>query len=128
MSRLTQLSPKNLDKAFAILEACAVAGERCPITAGPTAHRFLVSGHTSALAKSGRIFIEISGQNFRRITILTGTNKGRSTASNPDTGAHVWQTVGMEGTKINGRLFDHGAHSRPKPSAPRLLSAEELSR
>lgn len=125
---MTQLSAANLDKAFALLVECAVKGERCPITSGPDQHPFLRSGHVGALVRDGRIFVEISSRNFRRITILTGENAGKATASDPDPNSRVYQTLGKEGTKVNGKLVDHGASSRNQPSAPRFLTREELSR
>lgn len=125
---MTQISPENLDKAFDLLVEHAVIGARCPRTSGPDAHRLIVTAHISKLAREGRIFVEISGQNFRQITILTGPHKGAKTAPNPDSGTHVWQTVGKEGAKVNGKLVDHGARYRTQPSAPRIMSSKELSR
>lgn len=117
----------SVDESLAILERCAVAGERCPITSGPDAHPLLLSAHFGKLAREGRIFVEISGHNWRRVTILTGPNKGKSTAPNPDPlRRRAWQTVGVEGAKVNGKLTDHGAASRRQPSLPRFLIAEEL--
>lgn len=116
----------SLNQAFEILVTAAVAGERCPMTSGPAPHPELKSSHISRLALQGRIFVEISGQNFRRVTLLTGQHKGKSTQSNPNKSARVWQTVGTEGAKVNGRFVDHGAASRRQPSAPRFLTAGEL--
>jgi hypothetical protein len=124
---MSQTSSENLDKAFALLEQCAVNGERCPVTSGPDQHAFLRSAHTSALAKAGRILIEISSRNFRRITILVGPHKGKKTTKNPDVRARVYQTVGAVGHKINRKFVDHGG-GRGKPSVPRFLTREELSR
>jgi hypothetical protein len=125
---LTQTSPESLDKAFALLVDHAVKGLRCPVTSGPEQHSFLVSAHISKLARDGRVFVEISTPNYRRITILAGEHKGKSTAANPNPTARVYQTVGKEGARINGKLVDHGADSRPQPSAPRFLTREELAR
>lgn len=120
------ISAAELDRAFNLLEDCAVKGERCPISGGPAAHSFLRNRHTSALALAGRIYIEISTGNFRRVTLLTGKHAGRSTVANPNPNARVWQTIGAEGTKVNGVLQDRGRSSRVQPSAPRFLTAEEL--
>lgn len=116
----------SLDGAFAILECAAIANERCPVSSGPDAGP-LKSYHISALAKAGRIFVEISSKNWRRITILTGPHKGKSTAPSPHKGNRVYQTVGVEGSRVNGRLTDHGASSRRQPSLPRFLTREELA-
>ena len=106
---MTQLSPANLDKAFALLVDCAVKGERCPITAGPKAHPFLVPDQIAALKREGRIKATISGKNWRVVTILTGEHAGRATAADPR----------------------EGKNNRPRataPSAPRFLTRAELSR
>lgn len=125
---MTQLSRENLDKAFALLVEAAVKGERCPVSTGPGQHSILRSEIVSALAHAGRVSVEISRGNFRRVTILAGEHKGRSTAANPDPNARVYQTIDSSGRRINGRLTNTGAAKRPQPSAPRLLTREELSR
>jgi hypothetical protein len=119
---MTQCSPETLDKAFQLLERCAIDGTRCPKTHGPDADRFLPNASIGELTRAGRIFVEISGQNFRRITILAGPHKGKSTAANPNVLAHVWQTVGKDGARVNGERV------RQQPSAPRFLTREETKR
>lgn len=114
------------ERAFEILEAIAVAGGRCPITSGPEAHREIKSAHISSLAREGRIAVEISSKNWRRVTILIGPNAGKSTAANPHKGNRVYQTIDTRGTMVNGKHVDHGAASRRQPSAPRFLTKEEL--
>lgn len=115
-----------IERAFEILEAAAVAGERCPVTSGPGAHRELKKEAVAALAAAGRIAIEISSKNWRQVTIMTGPNAGKATAPNPDKHARVYQTIDTRGTMVNGRFVDHGATSRRQPSAPRLLTREEI--
>src|SRR5437868_14199791 len=100
------------DRAFEILERCAEKNERCPVTSGPDAHKELKSADVGRLAKAGKIFVEISSKNWRRVTILSGPQTGKSTAANPYKGSRVYQTIGAEGTKVNGRFVDHGASSR----------------
>jgi hypothetical protein len=122
MKRPTQ----TLDETFALLEEAAAAGARCPMSRvnGGT----LVSGNVTALAKEGHIAVEVSGRNWRRVTILTGPLKGKSTAPNPDPKrATVYLTIDKTGTRRNGKLIDAGASNRPQPSAPRLLTREELA-
>jgi hypothetical protein len=117
---MTQLSPENLDRAFALLVECAVKGERCPITSGPNEHPFLRAAHISALAHDGRVKVEISGRNWRRVTITTGKHAGESTAANPNDFATTYLIIDKNGTlKIGARIAT-------KPSAP--LTREELSR
>jgi hypothetical protein len=85
----------SLNDAFGLLERAAVNGERCPLSHGPHASP-LKSKHVSALARAGKIFVEISGRNFRRVTILVGPHAGAKTAADPDAG-HVYATVGKRG-------------------------------
>ncbi len=59
-----------LENAFVILERCAIANERCPVSSGPDANRELLSRYVSDLATAGKIFVEISSKNWRRVTIL----------------------------------------------------------
>lgn len=120
------MKPASLESAFSKLEAAATAGERCPVSTehgGP-----LNRNHVAALAREGRIFIEISSRNWRQVTILKGPHAGARTASNPDPHARVYQTIGAEGRKVNGKLQDSNAGSRSQPSAPRPLTAAELRR
>lgn len=105
---MTQLSPANLDKAFALLVECAVKGERCPITAGPKAHPWLRADHIAVLKREERIKIGTCGNNWRVVTILTGEHAGKATAAAPS-----------------------APRTQPRtraPSAPRFLTREELSR
>jgi hypothetical protein len=118
---MSRVSAGSLNRAFEALEFCARNGDRCPITSGPGSNS-LLKANISALAKAGRISIEISGTNWRRVTILTGPHKGKSTAANPHVIARVWQTIGREGAKIIASA------GRAVPSAPRVLTAAELSR
>lgn len=120
-------SSEPIERTFAILEAAAAAGERCPLARERSVNG-IDSTYVTALARAGRIFVEISSRNWRRVTILTGAHKGKSTAPNPDPHARVYQTVGAEGRKINNKLTDPGANKRKQPSAPRLLSNKELFR
>lgn len=120
-------SSDPIERTFAVLEAAAAAGERCPLSREHSANG-VHTQYVRALAKAGRIFIEISSCNWRRVTILTGAHKGKSTAPNPDPKAHVYQTIGVEGRKINGKFTDAGASKRQQPSAPRLLTSKELFR
>lgn len=78
----------ELDQVFKIIEARAVDGARCPEngTFGIT------HGVIPALARCGRIRVEISGRNFRRVHILTGPNTGYATAADP-TGAKPWKII-----------------------------------
>lgn len=100
-----------LDRAFAILEAAAVTGARCPM-------REQIPGASTIvgkLAREGRIFVEVFVHNFRRVTILTGPNKGATTASPPvENGKRPkpYLTVGLV-TRRNGALVVPQSYAQP---------------
>lgn len=118
MPRITK--EQRIAEAFARIERAALAGERCP-----TSGDGLVSGDVTALAHAGKIAVEISTHNFRRITILEGEHKGKSTAANPLKTSTVYMTIDKRGTLRNGWPVDHGGYKssknkRTQPSAPTL--------
>ena len=69
-------SQETLDRTYALIEAAALAGERCPQSKpfGP-----LDRNATRVLAKSGRIKIEIFMHNWRVATIMEGHSAGKQT-------------------------------------------------
>lgn len=77
------LPQTTLERNFALIEAAAVKGERCPQTKpfGP-----LDSAAPAALARAGRIRIEIFMHNFRVATIMEGAHKGKQTLPPPKQG------------------------------------------
>lgn len=111
------------DLGFALLEELAEQGKRCPQSSGPgrTVEGYIFRG----LIKQGRILNEISGRNWRRITILVGPQAGKQTAPNPDKLAKVWMTMDASGTRLHGRPMERPLRAR-RPSAPRALTAAEL--
>lgn len=68
------------DEAFALIEAAALKGERCPQGApyGP-----LQRNAVTALRRDGRIRFELYALNWRVATILTGQHAGKRTAPCP---------------------------------------------
>lgn len=99
-----------LEHCFAAIERAACEGARCPKNG-----EFGVDTiYTNTLARQGRIKVEISGQNYRTITLLTGPNAGKRTR--PDHN-RVWKVIDHAGLR----------HVRPAPrptgvpSPPRLL-------
>lgn len=93
------------DATFDMLVLAAIKGERCPQSYpfGP-----FHSHVTSALAKAGRIRIEIFKYNWRVITIMEGPHAGKQTAPSPEGGMpyrtifkdHVtWSTANRRGTE-----------------------------
>lgn len=95
----TRIGPNALDKAFEIVCAAAVQGERCPENGSGVAHSVL-----PALAREGRIRIDISRHNYRTVTILQGPHKGKSTKPDP-TGARIWKTITKDGNVVNGKPY-----------------------
>lgn len=114
-------SPELLEQTFDLFVAAAIAGERCPsnVPYGP-----LKSAAGLALARQGRIRIEISNKNWRTVTILTGPHAGQHTQRDPG-GAKPWKIIGAE-TVVHGRTKDYGASGRTQPSAPRALTSVDL--
>jgi hypothetical protein len=116
----------RIESTFAVLEAAAIAGERCPMSAPHCADG--INGHdVSVLVKTGRVLIEISSRNWRVITILTGPNAGRSTAADPDPRSTPHLTVSANGRTVNREPACRVSTAR-RPSAPRPLTREELFR
>jgi hypothetical protein len=107
------ISQETIDEAFALIEAAAVKGARCPMSKpyGP-----LHAAATVLLARAGKIRVEVSGRNWRQIFILAGPHKGKATAPNP-TGGYVYKIVGRE-TVVKSRP----RVARQEPSAPQLLA------
>lgn len=105
-----------LDQTFATLEAAASAGARCPSNdAG------VKSEYVRLLAHAGKIAVEISTHNWRRVTILTGPRAGKSTAPNPLATSSIYLTIDASGSRRSGRPLDSRKSARRQPSAPRLL-------
>jgi hypothetical protein len=79
---------QEVDRAFALIEQAAIKGERCPQSEpfGP-----LKSTAVYALYAAGRVRGEIFSSNFRRMTILTGPNKGKQTADPPQNCGPPWK-------------------------------------
>lgn len=65
------------DKLFEKMVDLAVRGERCPF------NEHLPAGGLSALARAGRIRIEVFRHNWRIVTILEGHHAGKQTKRDP---------------------------------------------
>lgn len=122
----------RFDRDFALLEAAAAAGKRCPLCApyGPIQSSKAIPW----LCRDGRIRSEISGQNYRVVTILVGPHAGKKTAPNPY-GARPWKFADEHGSRrvdgtgrvVTGRAVRVIApKTRQQPSAPRPLSRESF--
>lgn len=109
------MTPKDhaiMDKAFPLLEQAAIAGERCPQS---RPHGPLHTAATGLLARAGKIRVEIFSLNWRVVTILEGPHKGKHTARCPHGGSGKPYKV-----------IERDDYRRSQPSAPRVLSREEL--
>lgn len=74
------ISQADMDREFAMLEVAAANGERCPQS---DPHGPFKVGVTSALARAGKIRIEIYAHNWRVAQILVGPHKGKRTKATP---------------------------------------------
>lgn len=109
------ISEQAIERSFALIEEAALKGERAP-QGHP--HGPLGNGTVTALYRTGRIRGAIYQNNWRVLTILTGPNAGKSTASPPTSGRpHL--------------IIDRNSVSTPsagigKPSAPRMMTSAEI--
>lgn len=93
------ISQAQQDRTFELLQAAALRGERCPQSYpfGP-----LRSNITSALAKAGRIRIEIFKYNWRVVTLMEGPHKGKQTAPSPE-GGQPYRTIFKDFVSVSPR-------------------------
>lgn len=98
------------EQIFKIIERVAFTKDRCPINDDlpPNAGAALRN-----LARNGHVRIEISGRNWRQVFILTGPNKGLSTAPNP-LGDKVYRVIGLDDL-TNGRTTIRRPHYYGEP-------------
>jgi hypothetical protein len=95
---------ERLEKLFEIVVNAAKFSRRCPT------NEELDGAITAAcglpeLARMGRILIEISGRNYRTVTILMGAHAGKRTA--PDPGKNrPWLTIGVNSSKQKPKTSD----------------------
>lgn len=112
---------RRIEWAFVAILHAALAGERAPKNISLDIEDGVVDPlDVVSLCKTGRIKIEISGRNYRQITILSGPHAGKSTAPNPN-GSRVWKTVTRDGTQITRRVRVISTRVRRQPSPPALL-------
>lgn len=84
---------QSQDSAFAIIERAAAAGARCP-----TADQGLQTATVSALARAGKIKVQIYALNWRVVTVLVGDHKGKKTAPCPHKNNGPYLTCEAAGT------------------------------
>lgn len=87
------------DEQFALVEAAAIAGDRCP-----KSHPFgpLKGGPLQRMVADRKIRIEIFAGNWRVITILVGPNKGKSTQASPKGGQPYRTFNGNDVVRLRG--------------------------
>lgn len=117
---MAQISKEVLDRNFALIEAAAANGDRCPQASphGP----IHPSTAPADLARAGRIRIEIFTLNWRVATVLEGPHKGKRTAACPHGGSgKPYKVITADGVSSHTRM------GMQPPSAPRPLTREELA-
>ena len=82
----------RVEADYRLIEAAAIAGERCPQT---EPHGPLASNSIGHLYAAGRIRSEIYRHNFRVVTLLKGPHAGKATAG-PGDGS-------LKPYRVNGR-------------------------
>lgn len=85
-------------RVFALLEAAAASGARCPqaFELGQGG-----AGQVSILAHSGKIKVEVFAKNWRVVTILEGSHKGKKTAPPPFKNHGPYLVLDSDGTHKN---------------------------
>ena len=107
---------QKINASFAIIECAAANGERCPMN-----WDLPISSAPGHLAREGKIRIDISGHNYRQVTILVGPYAGKSTSPDPS-GALPWMVVAKITTR-NGVPWT--AAQRRKDTAERREAARQ---
>lgn len=79
-----------LDRNYALIEAAAIKGERCPQS---KPHGPLDGAAPAALARAGRIRLEVFVHNWRVVTIMEGEHKGKTTAPCPQEGRVPYRII-----------------------------------
>lgn len=98
-------SAAQLEACFAAIERAACEGARCPFNQTETVRTGVRSDVLAELTRAGRIKVEISGQNYRTITLLTGPHAGKRTRPDPS-GQRTWKMLTAKGTFVNGERYD----------------------
>lgn len=85
----------KLKQCFDAIVSAATAQppKRCPT------REVVRSEDVHALVRTGDLKVEVYHHNFRRITILTGTHAGKSTADDPH-GRKAWKTFTKDGVTV----------------------------
>lgn len=103
--------PEVVERCFAVLEAAAVAGRRCPGNDTGAVSSDLVG----MLARAGRIKVEIYALNFRVVEIMTGPNAGRRTKARPHDSSPPWKVIDKNGSHTDTSVQRQIARQEPPP-------------
>ena len=89
--------PSECNALFFKLCEAAKTGDRAPVVKGNA---------YGTLARDGKILIEISGHNWRQVTILTGDQAGKKTKANP-LPSRIYMVVDCNGARrLTGQETD----------------------
>ena len=80
----------DLDGTFALLEATAIKNERCPQN---YPHGPLTTSIITALARAGRIKVEVFARNWRVVTIMDGPHRGKRTKLAPGNAGPPYKVI-----------------------------------
>jgi len=109
-------SRQRLEDTFSRIVETALHKRRCPDNAN------INSSQLTALARSGRLRIDISGRSYRTVYILTGPHAGLSTLPDPDQG-QVFKSIGVVSTSTVRR--NRYPQKRQQPSLVHLKCLEK---
>jgi len=114
---MTTHSRQSLEDTFNLIVETALHKWRCPDNGR------INSSQLTALARQGRLRIDISGRSYRTVYILSGPHTGLSTAPDPDSG-RVFKSIGTVSTST-ARRQQYPKQPRQQPSLPRLKCLEK---
>lgn len=102
---------REIYDGYRLIEQAAIAGARCPVNITmATPDGGLASGVTGALARDGRIRIEVYAKNWRVIEILKGPHAGKRTAPPPFKGSRkpykIITTETVTDTQVTRRIAE----------------------
>lgn len=113
------VSFRELERNFDLIVSAVRAGERCPQSAphGPINHKAL-----AILCARGRVMVEIFPCNFRRVTVLIGSHKGKMTSSPTNTAWRPYRVIDAAGTRTITQLSNRQMPSPPRPYDPAIFA------
>ena len=115
---MSSYSRQRLEDTYNQVVEAALRKRRCPDNAS------INSAQLTALARQGRLRIDISGRSYRTVHVLTGPHAGLSTLPDPDKG-RVFKSIGVVSTSTLRRKQYDRNEPRQVPSLPRLSFLEK---